>query len=578
MIFQGTRGNTSAEILIVGECWTEGDVRNNAAFSGTNKKEMDKLLQESGIDPDSCLYTCAINARPANGFIQNFFYDREAVKQSHVPDFRGLYPGREMLQGLKKLDELIAHVKPKVIVAMGSYAVWAVAQEGYKVSSEQLKYGGAKRSYQVPKNMVAWRGSHLMSVHGIPVVPVFSPNTFNKNYPWRYLTVHDLRLRVPKAMSPATWNEPERDYIIKPSFDQVMQTLQKLILRASLASSPMMIAADIETLGGFIECIGIAWSRTQALVIPIMSRDNVKGYWSAPEEIAIVGLLKQLFEHPNVEVCGQNFIYDYQYLWWFYNIKCNYKQETMLAHHVCYPGTNMGLGYLSSLYSSYHYYWKDDGKEASDKQDDVQRWIYNGRDCVMTFEIMENLWTVLEYHNQWQQYAIQMVRSLAALKMMVRGVRIDQKKQGEEQLKLMEASMAIETRLEDMMPDSVRPPKKSAKESPWYRSPTKLATLFYDILGIAEIRDRKTGALTTNDDALKKIAAREPALGPLCKTLQDYRSLEAFDQFVNMRVGSDKRMRALFSPTTETFRYRASADVFGFGRNLQNIPKGNEDE
>lgn len=575
--FTGTRGSTSAKILVVGECWTEGDARAGAPFSGSNREELDKVLKEAGVDPEDCLFTCVINRRPAHGLIETFFYHREALKKMKLPDFRGLYPGTEILQGVAALEALIARVQPRVIIAMGNYAVWGLCNEGFKPGDIRLKIGGEKRSYRTPKGMQDWRGSHLTTPTGIPVIPVFAPSVFQKNYPWRYLTVHDIRMRVPRALA-GRWEQPQWDFIIKPSFDTAMGALQQLLLRATLAVKPILITCDIETLTGFIECIGFAWSRTQAMCIPLMSRDNKQGYWSVDEEAALMGVVQQLLEHPNVEVCGQNFIYDYQHLWWHYNIKANYKQETMLAHHVCYPGTNMGLGYLSSLYCDYHYYWKDDGKEASDKEDDIQRWVYNCRDCVVTFEVMESLWEVIGYHNLWQQYAIQMTRTRSALKMMIRGVRIDKKKQGEEQLKLLEASMDLVNHMEASMPESVRPRQIKRTEAPWYKSTTKLVELFYTTLGMETIRARKTQMPTVDDDALKKIGQREPCLLPLVHLLQDYRSLEAFGQFVNMKTGTDHRMRALFSPTTETFRYRSSADVFGYGRNLQNLPKGNEDD
>lgn len=565
----GTRGNPNAQILIVGDCFSAEDDRAQQPFSGAAGKELDRVLQEAGIDPQACYYTNVINRRPSNNEMHNFFVSNAEAKTLRLTPVRGMFPDLPVLEGIRQLDELIKKLQPKLIIGFGNYPLWALTENDFKVSNGSKSAKG----YKVPSGIGIYRGSQLRTMHGIPFLPTHSPQSVLRNWAWRYLMVHDLRARVRKALA-GDWDEPSRNYIIQPSFEVAMEELTDLRLRAEMGRSPLVLACDIETSQQHLECVGLAWSRQDAMCLPVMSSSNWNGYWSGLEEVAVFSELRKVLEHPNVWLVGQNFIYDYQHLFRWQGIRARYWGDTMLAQHLVFPGTEMGLNYISSLYCGYHRYWKEDGKESAKEHDDLKRWTYNARDCVVTYEAHENLLATIDHYNLRRQYGIQMMRANAAIKMMLRGARIDGKRKVAESVTHMEAMSEYEARLHNIMPESVWVTPK--KQSPWYRSNSQLASIFYEELGIAPVINRKTGQPTTDDQALERIAAREPALKGLCMLLQQYRSLEAFGQFLSMRLGVDGRARCTFSPTTETFRYRSGEDVFGTGRNLQNLPKGAE--
>lgn len=574
MLQTGTRGNPNAKILIVGEAYGSNEDREGQPFVGSSGKELDNILLEAGVDPASCYYTNVVNKKPDGNNMVKFFIPTKNARAMNVPLVRGLYPDIPVLEGLMALEDLIGKLKPELIIAFGNYALWALTESDYRIANGSKSTGTG--GYKIPTGIVSYRGSQLRSrFNNIPVLATYHPTAVMRNWKWRFEMVHDIRARVPKAFDGGTWDEPERNYTIRPTLEQVLSILNNLILRATMSAAPITLTADIETLRPHIECVGIAWNTRESLCIPIMCSDKWDGYWSAEEEVAVVSTLKRLLEHTNVEVVGQNFFYDIQYLFWYWGIQPNYRQDTMLAHHTCYPGMRMGLDFLSSLYCNYHRYWKDDGKEATKEHNDEQRWVYNCRDCVVTYEVIEELWKVIAKYGLERQYAIQMVRANSAVGMMLKGIKIDERRRGEERLKHINITMEYQAKLEGMLPESVyeRQPKKAA----WYSSPQQKCELFYDILGQEKNINRDTGAPTVNDDALNKIGNREPLLRPLTNALREYTSLETFGQFINMRLGPDHRMRANFSPTTETFRYRSSEDVFGNGRNLQNLPKGTEE-
>ena len=91
-----------------------------------------------------------------------------------------------------------------------------------------------------------------------------------------------------------------------------------------------------------------------------------------------------------------------------------------------------------------------------------------------------------------------------------------------------------------------------------------------------EIFNRKTGTITLNDEALQKMAQREPMLRPLVRRITEHRSLGVFlSTFVGARLDKDQRLRCSYNIAgTETFRLSSSANAFDSGLNLQNIPKG----
>ena len=568
----GTWGNPKAKILIVGEAYGAEEERQNRPFVGASGRELTKILIEAQIDPRECYYTNVVNRRPPQNKIHKFFLSNAEAKAINAIPTRGLYPNVEVLEGIILLEELINKLNPTIIIALGNYALWALAEE-------EIKYGvggNDARGYRVAKGIVQYRGSMMYSrFNGIPLLPAFHPAACLRNWPWRYLLVHDLKARVPLAFE-GKWEDRSRNFMIHPTLDQVMSTINNIILRAELAKSPIFLSCDIETRERFIECVGIAWSMQDALCIPIMRTGAEENYWTVEEEILVWQALRTLLEHPNIIVFGQNFFYDFQYFWYYYQIKPNYQQDTMLAHHVCFPGTTMGLDYLSSLYCEFHRYWKDDGKEASKNLDNEQRWIYNCRDCVVTYEVLIELHKVIEHYGLQTQYALQMVRARAATQMMIKGVKIDEAKRKQELLIQLEATQEFESFFHNVMPHSIHPPQP--KKAPWFRSNQQLAEIFYDTLNMTPVKNRKTHNVTVDDEALRLIGQREPLLQPVTEKLQQYRSLKVFGDFLGMKTGQDKRMRATFSPTTETFRYRSSADVFGFGRNLQNLPKGKEEE
>jgi hypothetical protein len=113
------------------------------------------------------------------------------------------------------------------------------------------------------------------------------------------------------------------------------------------------LAVDIETAYDQITCIGFAWTKESALVIPIFDLQSLEqSYWPAELEPVVWGWIRRVLGLPMPKIF-QNGLYDIHYLWRRYGISvANCADDTMLLHHALYPEMPKGLGFLGSLYTN----------------------------------------------------------------------------------------------------------------------------------------------------------------------------------------------------------------------------------
>ena len=108
---------------------------------------------------------------------------------------------------------------------------------------------------------------------------------------------------------------------------------------------------------------------------------------------------------------GQNFIYDTQFIqhWWGITPRLHF--DTMLAQNVVFPGTPKDLGYLSSLYCQYHWYWKDDVKDWRRLGGIKQLLEYNCINVLRTWEIAQSQKAYIKSIGQEEQVEFKMETS-----------------------------------------------------------------------------------------------------------------------------------------------------------------------
>jgi uracil-DNA glycosylase family 4 len=527
-------GPVPARILIVGEAPGADEELRLEPFVGLSGQELSRMLHEAGIARTECRITNVCLVRPPDNEILHFFKDK-----------KGFVPGEEIVAGQKALELEVYNTKPHVIIAMGDTALWACAGK---------------------RGITSWRGSTLESIWGVKCIPTYHPAAILRMWEWRAITVHDLRRAERESHFPEL-TYPSWRFLIRPDFSQVMATLDFLLQQAKLGA--LSLAVDIETRNKQIACIGIAWSKYDALCIPILCTDKPEGYWAEDEEIAITLRLRDLLTHPHISVVGQNFAYDAQYFAKEYGYIPHLGFDTMVAQHVAFAGLPKALHFLSSMYCTFHQYWKDEGKNWDPRMPEERLWVYNCRDCVATFELRDELFETLEDLNLLSVFQFRMALWPAVVQMMLRGVRIDKARRNEMAGTLLSEIAAREVWINSVLEHPIN-----------VRSPKQMQTLFYTDFGFRPVFNRKTKTVTLNDEALEKLVKQDPCLRPLVRNIQELRSLGVFlSTFVQAELDTDGRMRCSFNIAgPETYRFSSSENAFGSGTNLQNIPKGDEDK
>ena len=543
-------GPCPARVMIVGEYPGEQEVARGEPFVGTSGQELNKLLAEAGFSRSECFVTSVIRQRPPNNDITLFIPE----KKSEVTDQHILVNDRYVLpcvhHGIELLRQEIALCRPTMILAFGNIALWALTGE----------WGITK-----------WRGSVLPCAlpttleYKPKVIATYAPSAIFRQMSWRPVLVMDLRRAKVELARGREVVRPAYNFHTRPDFDTVMSIVQQLSVQAS--RGPITLAVDIETRARHTACIGFAWSKLDALCIPLMCVENGGHYWTEDEESTIIFALIQLFSHPNTTIVGQNFLYDAQYFYRDFHFLPNLRRDTMLAQHVIFPSLPKGLDFLASMYCEDYYYWKDEGKEWNANIDEDQLWVYNCRDAVNTYEVDLGQQTAVDKLGVRAVHDFQQRLFWPVLRTMLRGIRVDHAARGTIAGQLMEAIAEREQWLIDVLGHPIN-----------IKSPKQMATLFYGDLGFRAHYNRKSGTITCNDEALQLIAEREPLVKPLVSVISDLRSLGVFlSTFVNAPCDIDGRMRCSFNIAgTDTYRFSSSGNAFGSGMNLQNIPKGGD--
>lgn len=540
-------GSPESPVMVVGEFWATDDVNFGRVFGGSQGRALSRMLSEAGFHDSECYITAAVNA-PAPRDMEEWFPVTKRGIKSTSKQIHGRWCGPMAQAGFDSLQREIALIRPQLIIALGTYGLWATTGA----------WGIAK-----------WRGSILTHPSGAVVIPTYSPGLLRAQAELQADALVDLRRARQEFLSPTP--HPEWKFLVRPGFRQTLDTLQSLIAQADALpdGEELWLELDLETRAGHIACCGLSWSLTDAISIPFMCVEDLEGYWSPLEEGAIIHHIYRLTTHPRVAVRWQNGLYDAQYIYRHWHFIPRGRQDTMISQHTLWAGRRKALDYQASLYCRHYVYWKDDGKTWTKDVGEDQLWGYNAQDCVRTREVGEAELSLIKQLGLEEVEAFQQKLFYSVLRAMNRGVRIDAKAR---------AGMANELHNEISKREGYFSAILGHPLNP--RSPLQMQKLFYTDLGLPiQWKRGKPGEPsrpTLDDAALQKLCFKEPIIRPLVKAIQEYRSLGVFlSTFVMAPLDFDGRMRCSYNIAgTETYRFSSAENAFGSGTNLQNIPKG----
>ena len=278
-------------------------------------------LQASGI-----AMTNVLNLRPPGNKIEALCAPKTEMPSDYPMPFwaQGKYLRPEFLPEVSRLEEEIAQIKPNLVVLLGNTACWAVLRK---------------------TNISSIRGAITQSASGLKALPTYHPAGVMRQWSWRTIVVADL-IKALREGQFAEVRRPARRVTVNPSLTEIEAQVQSL-----LTSPPALLAVDIETEGGQIKCIGFAWSRGEALVVPFVDRARSGySYWPKADERRAWDLCEALLASP-IPKLFQNGMYDLQYLLRAGLRVAACHHDTMLLHHSLFPEMKKGLGFLGSVYT-----------------------------------------------------------------------------------------------------------------------------------------------------------------------------------------------------------------------------------
>ena len=551
MITVPPTGPQKATILVVADFPSVEAERRQTPLAGSEASLLSEMLHEAGLLYSEVRIAYLCDHRPYASQAK-YLWTLKKPEAKLIPNsilHKGAYCAPSFLESAHALEREIERVNPNLIITLGDAPLHYLTGEA---------------------SISKWRGS-LLTYKGsraFKVLPTYSPSQVQRVWEWRNFSVRDLS-RAPALALSLELPEVTYEFKIRPTYVEATRQLDILLCRLNTSQTKIPIAADIETISRHIACVGFAWSKHDAICIPLMDRGGAP-FYTLDEELELVLRMQKVLCHPRIELIGQNFSYDTQHFVRSWGFRPRIGFDTMLAQHTCFPGLPKDLGMLASMYCEHYVYWKDELTDYKNMPADVDKfWLYNCKDCVNTFEIYTVLRDVVVKLGFSPQFAFLQTLNHHVITMMIRGVAIDRKMKDSLSLELMNA-LADRT---EAVHDLVGFPLNIS-------SSKQMQTLFYTEMGMKPVLAKKTYNPTTDEKALIELASREPIIKPLTDLISETRSVGVFlSTFIQMPLDHDKRMRCSFNVGgTETFRFSSSGDAFGSGGNLQNIPKGNEED
>lgn len=319
------------KIAIVGEAPGATEEKEGRPFVGWAGRELKAMLREVGIDMDECLVTNVFNVRPPGNHIEAFCAPKKEVGGKDYPYHQlkqGFYVRPEHFHHLQRLKDELERAKPNLILALGNVAIWAVINQTGIMARRGYVFEGTLAQRKV-----------LAAIHPAAVL---------RDWSLRVLCSADF-LKARQQMEYQEIRRPVRHVWVEPSIEDLHKFGETYLWGKRLP----WISSDIETHPSrrMIRCVSIATGPDLGITIPFTSRDSDDWcYWKTlEEEIAAWQWLRRIYaEFP---VLGQNFSYDFQYLYRLAPV-LHYNEDTMLKSHSLFPELAKGLGFMGSIYTN----------------------------------------------------------------------------------------------------------------------------------------------------------------------------------------------------------------------------------
>jgi len=341
---------------------------------------------------------------------------------------------------------------------------------------------------------------------------------------------------------------PVRNFILKPSFKQVIDKLEEY-------KTAIELSLDIEGIrkSSIITEIGIGPNCNEVMTIPIFKGKPV---WSVDQEIEIWERLQGLLTDPRIGKLIQHCPFELGQLFKWVGEIHPMRIDTMIPSHLCYCERPLTLSYMTSIYTNEPHY------KLMREEDD-----YNAKDVGVLFDLADT------YDNDelpaagLYDFCYGFVMPLLTIFWQAShiGLNVDRAKMEEYKKQAENERDNLQEALDIIVgyPLNVKSPKQMQK-------------YLYSELGLKTKRFK--GKITTNEKALLnlQVESSHPSLNLM---IQISNKRTAISNYLNTdRIDPDGRIHTHWKITgTKTGRLSSTKNIRGTGCNLQNIPKNVRD-
>lgn len=497
---------SGCEVVFCGEAPGAEEVAQGRGFVGQSGKLLDKVIWASGLSRDEVGITNVVKRPPDGGYdsehFSKTFYDTTTEGRRKV-----VRPTGELLEWRKVLQQELETYRPKVIVACGAEALGALCGT---------------------TGITKHRGSVLPCTlaQGPKVVPIIHPSAILRGAQWQelYISSEIINRKVVPLIGVDHYQYQGWEDHYAPTMEDWNGYIRNV-------DGPFSL--DIETRAGSIACVGIDYHSggiDRAICVPIQTTRGP--YWSEAEtEWEFWRGLQWLCER--WPLVGHNVFYDLDWLI-DYGIQPSEVHDTMLLWHRYYPELPKSLAFVNMWFNDIPYY-KDDGKTWGRSKPDVQLWEYNVKDVVATHRIWRKMCELARYDDKFaRRYKTyeEYTRPCLPLAFEMQTLGMDTSVEGVEVARgVLTAELdKVRSKLAALSSGelAIRPGNKKITDQ-------QAVKYLYETLKLAPKRNRKTKALTADEDALVELLIKHPDLEVLKALNSERKFTKALNSYIEVK-------------------------------------------
>ena len=400
-------------------------------LSGRAGYTLHNLLNNAGIPINRCFIT----------------YCHEVTDNKGLINTKGAFSE----QGLRIKEEVLERfkdVKCNIIVPLGAFSCAVFTGD------HRIKFN---------RGSLSWNAEIKRKI-----LPTFSPGSIMFQAPERLMSSMDLKKVLVNSETP-DYKEPKHTFHINPTTTEVDNFLDYC------REAKTTVSIDIETLNGFVFCIGFAVDTDTAMCVNFDNR-------TIEEEVLLWQMCARFLEDETIPKLGQNLIFDIWFL--AYRHRCyvkGYIDDTMVAHHIIYPDLPKGLGTLTTLHTDEPYYKEEGGYWKGGIGDRTSFLNYNCKDVITTLKVWEKIKQYIEKPSLFYDIYRTTIDMYPALTfVMSRGLSIDHKELENVKENVITELKDLDASLQGVVQEESGDPLLTLN----YNSPKQCLNYYYTVLGI----------------------------------------------------------------------------------------------